>query len=492
MSRKNKNRNSNSSDLSLINMDATAKKMQSLLNNPEYLMWMQSGAAKGLREKMLDLNFTVIRNTCGKIPLVNSVMNARVDEIIPFCRRQASKGEPGYDFEYIGEKQLSEEEKTHIKSTLNGYIDQTGFASDPDREDDFMDYVQMFVRDTLTIDQVATEIQYNNRGEACAFWALDAATIKRVNPHKSQFDENVRYVQEIDNKIYNVYTQQDLIFDYKNKRSDLRFRGFGYSPIEMCIDLITTLLFGYNYVRDQLMRDKVPKGFISVMGDAGQQQLDSIRRYWYAAMSGAGGSWNIPILPSGKDGVGIEWKSIGQSNKDMEYHKLMMFVSSIVASVFGMDLAELGIKSDDSTALIGESGAPRIQNSRNRALYSMLAYLEQHINKHIRKITIDWRFKIVGINKEDDDKKAEIEKKQLATRKTINELREEAGDVPIDEDYANTVLNPEAIQLYLATKQSQDQHNDNTDQRYGNNDQDGIDPEDFFGKSQNVKRIIIS
>ncbi|MBA7556977.1 hypothetical protein ES705_49705 [subsurface metagenome] len=72
--------------------------------------------------------------------------------------------------------------------------------------------------------------------------------------------------------------------------------------------MITTLLFVYNYLKDQLIRDRIPKGFISVMGDASKPQLDVIRNYWYAAMSGAGGSWNIPIVPSGKEGVGINFK----------------------------------------------------------------------------------------------------------------------------------------------------------------------------------------
>ena len=80
------------------------------------------------------------------------------------------------------------------------------------------------------------------------------------------------------------------------------------------------------------------------MGDAGKPQLDAIRNYWYAAMSGAGGSWNIPIVPSGKEGVGIDFKLLGHNNKDMEYHKMMLFLSSMIAAVFSIDLMVYYVK----------------------------------------------------------------------------------------------------------------------------------------------------
>jgi hypothetical protein len=52
--------------------------------------------------------------------------------------------------------------------TLSDFIEQTGFSYDPEREDDFMDYMQMLVRETMIIDQISTEIQYNRVGETVA------------------------------------------------------------------------------------------------------------------------------------------------------------------------------------------------------------------------------------------------------------------------------------------------------------------------------------
>ncbi len=441
----------------LVNVDSTIKKLQTQLVDPQVQSWLWHGA-QGVRERILQLNFRTLRNLSQRLPLINAIINTRADQVMPFCRYAVEEGDKGFTFEI--ENRVQEFKSAEINEDevmeLSTFIEQTGFAFDVEREDDFADYVGMFVRDVYEIDQIATEVQRNRLDEVAAFWLLDGATVMRVADEK-RFARGVRFVQMIEDKIYNEFGSDDIIFDYRYKRSDVKYRGYGYSPVEQAIDVITTLLFGYNYIRDQLMKDKVPKGFISVMGDIGKPQLDSIRNYWYAAMAGAGGQWAIPILPSGKDGVGIDFKTLSQSNRDMEYHKTIMFVSSIVAAVFSIDLAEMGIKTDDSTSLIGENMEPRIQHSKDRGLTSMLSFVEQHINKVLRKITPKYRFRFVGLEREDETKKADVRNKQLGTHRTIDELREEDELEPFNEDWSKMPLHPQAVQIYLGEKQAEQQ-----------------------------------
>jgi len=437
----------------LVNLDSTLKQLQTQLVDPQVQSWLWNGS-QGVRERILQLNFRTLRNLSQRLPLINAIINTRVDQVLPFSRYAMEDGDKGFRFEIENrteEGRSAGEIDENEVIELSTFLEQTGFAFDPDREDDFADYMDMFVRDVYEIDQIATEVQRNRLGEPAAFWALDGASIFRVSDDK-QFARGVRFVQMIEDKIYNQFKADDIIFDYRYKRSDVKYRGYGYSPIEQAIDVITTLLFGYQYIRDQLMKDKMPKGFIQVMGDVSKPQLDSIRNYWYAAMSGAGGQWAIPILPSGKDGVGVDFKNLGQSNRDMEYHKTIMFVSSLVAAVFSIDLAEMGIKTDDSTSLIGENMEPRIQHSKDRGLGSMLSFLEQHVNKILRKVTQKYRFKFVGLVTEDEQKKADVRAKQLNTHRTIDELREEDDLEPFNEDWSKMPLHPQAIQVYLAAQ----------------------------------------
>jgi len=441
----------------MVNIDSTMKQLQSQLVDPQVQTWLWSGA-QGVRQRILQLNFRTLRNLSQRLPLINAIINTRVDQMLPFCHFAIEKGDKGFAFEVENrteEFRTAEIDESEVIN-LSTFVEQTGFQFDPDREDDFADYMEMFVRDTYEIDQIGTEIQRNRMREPAAFWGLDGATIFRVADEK-QFGRGVRFVQMIEDRLYNEYGADDLIFDYRYKRSDVKYRGYGYSPVEQAIDVITTLLFGYQYIRDQLMKDKVPKGFLAVMGDVAKPQLDSIRNYWYAAMAGAGGQWAIPILPSGKDGVGIDFKTLSQSNKDMEYYKTITFVSSLVGAVFSIDLAELGIKTQDRVPLIGENIEPKLQHSKDRGLTSMLSYLEQHINKVIRKITQKYRFKFKGIEREDEDKKADVRTKQLATSRSIDEIREEDELEPFNEDWSKMPLHPQAVQIFLAGKQAAQQ-----------------------------------
>jgi hypothetical protein len=246
------------------------------------------------------------------------------------------------------------------------------------------------------------------------------------------------------------------------------------SHVEQCIDIVTTILFGYTHLRDQFVKDKIPKGFISVMGDIDQKGITAIQQYWYSAMSGAGGQWAIPILPSGKEGVGLDFKSIGQSNKDMEYHRLMMFLSSIIAAVFSIDLAELGIKADDSTSLIGESTAPRIEASKDRGLQSLISFIQQYLNKIIRKVTTDYKLKFTKIDKEDDARVATIRKTKIETDTTIDELREKDGKEPFNESWSKMPLNQYTVQMYLA-EQAQKQAKEQQGQQQESGEEDFTD-----------------
>lgn len=441
----------------LTDVNSTLKQLQSQLVDPQVQTWLWHGA-QGVRERILQLNFRTLRNLSQRLPLINAIINTRVDQMLPFCHYAVEKGDKGFTFEI--EDRTKEYRTAEIDDNevieLSTFVEQTGLLFDSDREDDFADYMEMFVRDTYEVDQIATEVQRNRLGEPIAFWGLDGATIFRVSDEK-RFGRGVRFVQMIQDKIFNEYGIDDLIFDYRYKRSDIKYRGYGYSPVEQAIDVITTLLFGYQYIRDQLMKDKIPKGFIAVMGDVGKPQLDSIRNYWYAAMAGAGGQWAIPILPSGKDGVGVDFKNLSQSNKDMEYYKTITFVSSLVAAVFSIDLAELGIKTNERTPLLGENIEPKLQHSKDRGLSSMLSYLGQHLNKLIRKRTEKYRFKFVGLERTDEQKKAEVRSKQLSTHRSIDELREEDELKPYDEDWSKMPLHPQAVQIFLAAKQSKQQ-----------------------------------
>ena len=230
MARK-KNKRSNRKPSDLANIDSAQRKLQSLLVDPNIMGYMRSGMFKGVREKLIKVDFNTMRNIVDRVPLVGAIINARVDQVKKFIKYMPEGDAPGYRFKYRDRNKTVTEKDNKIFNQLADFIDQTGLNYDPDREDDFADYLDMMVREILTVDQVATEIQRNMKGEAIGFWALDGATIKRLDPNEFEGDrglqkmnvnKDTRFAQMVDDMIRNTYTNEDLIFDYKNKRADIR------------------------------------------------------------------------------------------------------------------------------------------------------------------------------------------------------------------------------------------------------------------------------
>jgi len=416
----------------------------------EFYYTVQDKWGTGTREKLVEVNFQTLRNMAHKDTLVGGIIKKRCDQIKPFCKISTDQDARGFRVLNVKKDEVDDRGEE-----LQQFFLDTGFGYDVDREDDMMDVADMLIRDTLVIDQIGIELRRTRGGDVYDFWVLDGSTVKRLQDTngKYKFRQVVDLGMAKEHKV--DFTPDDLIFDYMNKRTDVKFRGYGYSPLEQSIDIVTTFLFAITYNRDQFVKDKIPKGFIKVLGDVSPTTISTIQRYWRQQMEGYGAKFRIPVIPSGKEGVGMDFQKLGDNNREMEYHKLMQMVMSIKATVFGIDLAELGIKSDDSQALIGDSGEPRIQHSKDSGLGSLLMYLENVFNKILRKVDEDYRFEFVGVKDDDIEKEARARKQQIETYRTINEVRAEEGLDEIDEDYANVVLNPQAVSIYNAAKQAE-------------------------------------
>ncbi|KKM81257.1 hypothetical protein LCGC14_1331630 [marine sediment metagenome] len=438
----------------LYTYDSTLRKLKT--HWEDSLMYLtRTSIHAEVRERFFTINYPVLRRMAERLSMVSAIINTRQQQIMPFLKPASETGQPGFCIHKKGEFDKRYKKKDKRAEEIQAMIEQTGFIYDPFREDDFIDFGLMVVREALVIDQVAIELQRNRRGEVSAFWLVDGATIFRCTEKGYEQNKKLAFVQILDGKVEASYTKEEMIFDYMFKRADLHHRGFGYSLLEQAVDLITTLIFGITYNRDQFVKDKVPKGFIALQGEADAEAMEAVERYWQAAMTGVGARFTIPIIPSGKEGVSLDFKTLNPSNKDIEYYKMMLFFLSLFASVFGMDLAEMGIKTDTHQTFVGENLEGRIKYSKARGLESLLTFMQSIMMKIMKKIDEDYEFVFVGIDKEDEERKYKVVKAAIESDRTINEMREEDGlDAKDGEEY-DTVLNSNLVQIRQLLSQQQ-------------------------------------
>lgn len=410
------------------------------------------------RERALSLSYDVLDKVAERNPIINAIINKRCDQMRVHCK--VAKDERDRGFRIVAKKNAPEKYKSDKETTamLEEFFIQTGFAYDPDREDDFADFVQLIIRDHYTYDQNSVEIRRTNKGEVHDFWYIDPTTIRRCIDNVMWNGKEIKFVQ-IDemNKQVAHFSNDDLIFDYSAKRSRLKYRGHGFSKIEQCLETITGMLFAFSYNKDIFQKDKIPKGFLSVTGDINAETLNQVRRAWMNEMTGYGGRFSVPIVPSGKDGVGINWVPMGQNNRDMEYIKLINLLIAVICSVFSIDPQEIGIKTDMGQALISDSGEARIQNSKDAGLGAILNYVEVICNKILAKITPWYVFEFTGTKNDDRKAEAELNRSEIETFRTIDEVREQRGLEKFEMPWSKVPLNPHVMQMINADKQAEAQ-----------------------------------
>jgi hypothetical protein len=101
-------------------------------------------------------------------------------------------------------------------------------------------------------------------------------------------------------------------------------------------------------------------------------------------------------------------------------------------------------------------GKDRISASKSLILGDILSFLESYINKIVKKIDPEYRFEFVGYELTDPKAEADFIKTKVESVQTLNEARLAMGLDKLDAEWADIPLNPQAVQLYQASKSQDD------------------------------------
>ena len=413
----------------------------------------------GLMENWYPLNDDVLREISKKVIVVGSIINTRCSQVRPFCKVSNDKDKVGFtailqDIEAKPTKKQLEEIKE-----INKFFKRTGMLNIPLTEDeiereDFLDDVnEKLIRDVLEVNKIAIVLRYNLGGDLIEFRVIDAATIKKVDPKKGyKGDRSIKYVQEIDglvNEENGLFRRGELIFDFMNKTSDLKYSSYGISTLEMAITTITGFLNSVNYNNEFFNSAAQPKGFVSFKdANLDEEQLEELRRQWTAMFSGIKGLWKTPFIQGG-----AEWKNLAPSNRDMEYNQWLQVLTSWICALFKIDQAEVGIKSNIGQGVLYENNESKLDYSKDRGLKDLLSFLEKIYNKILAWTKWGNEYKIVftGIEQTDRKGEAELDKTHSETFKTVDEIRAEHDLQPLPNREGEIILNS----IYIQNKASQ-------------------------------------
>lgn len=458
------------------------EKFKSKLINPR-----NQGYQRGLLFPQKTYSMQLFRRISEKAWIINVVIGHIIDKTIPYMRPVTDKGRRGFAIELKDpDSKMTDKQRKRSKEIQEFFL-KTGWDNSLQHEDDLPAYTKKILRDLLTLDQTATEKLWSKGGDLLSFEAIDAATILRCTEEGYDGDDKVRFVQRIDSTVVSEYNGQQMLFQFDNPRTDINAYGYGYSKIEQCVGLIIASINTFAFNAGSFTDDKLPRGMLLLNGDMGFEEVEQIEDYIVDTMgpggvAGANNKWGIPIIPTGKGGdkASITWQSMGNSNQDMQYSRWQDFLDMGVAAIYGVDIESTGIKNEKGAKIMESGSAEAHKYSDDKGIGNSLTFLERHFQNFLDHIDPDYKFVFHGFEQDDAKELREAKTTELATNKSLNEVRRENDQDPIDMKYADAVgiQNPQYLQAWMAEMGLDQPEGDQEDQ------QDTTDEfDDEFGKS---------
>ena len=452
---------------SLNNVDLVksmpARDMKAYMENP-----IRMAQATNYKDKPSSLSYNILYQMSVKNSVVGAVINTRVNQVSAFTKpARFSEDGVGYKIRLRDPSETPNSEQKEVMNSIELFLENCGFSDDSDR-DDFDTFIRKIVRDSLTYDQMCFEVIPDRKGKPAEILAVDAATIRAASenyqadqtwmemvPNKK--NEEVKWVQVVDGTIVSWFTARELAFGVRNPRTNINLQPYGFSELEQLIHQITSHLYAEEYNSKFFSQGGTTKGIINIKSDpngvGNKEQLDSFKRQWRAQVNGMTGAWKTPVLQVPN---GIEYINVSQSNREMEFEKWMNYLVNIVCAVYQIDPAEVnfpnnGGVSGNGGSVFESSQEVKLKNSKDKGLKPLMRFIESIINKFVvSKFSQDYVFVFTGLDQKSEEEKAELDTKQVKTWRTVNEIRKEHGEKPLEN--GDIILDPSYLN-YIQQKE---------------------------------------
>lgn len=473
---------------------APAADVKAYYENP-----IRMAEAMNYKDKPSSLSYNILYQMSVRNSVIAAVINTRINQVSTFTKpKRFSLDGMGFEVRLRDPHEVPNKKQQDTIRSIETFLENCGYENDNDT-DDFDTFMRKIVRDSLTYDQACFEIVPDRKGRPAQILAVDAATIRAASenftadtlwnnppPPKS---ETVKWVQVIDNAVVAWFTSNELAFGVRNPRSHINLQPYGFSELEQLIQQITSHLYAEEYNSKFFSQGGTTKGIINLKsepnGIGNKEQLQSFKRQWRAQVNGLEGAWKTPVVQVPN---GIEYINVSQSNRDMEFNQWMNYLINIVCAVYAIDPAEINFANNGGaggqSSVFENSQEQKLKNSKDKGLKPLLRFIETIINKWIiSKFSQEYVFVFTGLDEQSESEKADLDSKQVRVWKTVNEIRKEHGEEPIDD--GDVILDSSWLTYHSqAQMMAQQQGGDDDDEDFS--DDDDSDDEDDSQQNPSV------
>lgn len=428
-----------------------------------YLDELQIFASGDYFEKPSPLGFDSLRNMVEQTPILNAIVLTRIRQVARFCA-PSEDGGPGFEIRHRDREHQADDREKDSMRLLSQFFQNCGWEFKPRarrnlRRDPFQTFMAKLVRDTLTMDAAAieTEMKRDRSLGIDGLYAVDGSTIRLCTEQGYQGDDEIFALQVVQGRISTAYTRDQLIYEPRNPRTDVRLAGYGYSETELLVRVVTGFLNAMTYNIKGFDENAIPKGLLHLSGSYSTEDLAAFKRYWNASVKGINNAWSLPVMVSSDQESKASFERFGVEFNEMFFAKWMTFLTSIACAIHGMAPDEINFESFSAqkSSLSGSDTTEKLADSKDKGLRPLLGYFEGLLTDYVvTEFGEKYCYRWCGLDPADAQQ--EWEKKKLVL--SLDELRAEAGyDAYPVKELGQAPLNPSLIGPWMQMTQQQQQ-----------------------------------
>jgi hypothetical protein len=240
--------------------------------------------------------------------------------------------------------------------------------------------------------------------------------------------DNSMYGGPESGEIVAAWPKKDFLYFHMHPQGAMETFGYGLSPIEGILSVVSNLLNADNYNGTYFEEGSFPPTLLNFKGQMTQGDLEAAREYIYSEMNG---SFHRPAMTAGGEVEVIKIKD--QNNNDMQFMEYTEFLARLAAASYGLSGQDIGLVDDLNKA----TSQTQVGLSEEKGYGSILHLIKEVFNQEViwkdfgfTDLEFDWLV--------DDRTDPEVNSRVTDTAlkngtMTINEVRNKMGLLPFDE-----------------------------------------------------------
>lgn len=433
-------------------------------------------------ERPTAFGFDSLRDMVNGTPILSAIILTRCRQVARFATPQEKGRGIGFKIAHVDPEHSPTAGERDAMQLLTRFYQNCGWEFDPRARkrkgrDTFSTFLQKLTRESLMYDAgaIETEMKRDRKLGIDGFYALDGSTIRLCTEEGYEGDDEIFALQVVQGQVRTAYTYDDLVYEPRNPRADVRAAGYGLSETELLIRVVIGWLNAMAYNIRGFDSNSIPKGILHLTGQYSEQDLTAFRRYWNAMVRGVNNAWAMPVMMSPDADSKASFEKLGVEFNEMYFSKWMTFLTSICCAIYGMSPAEINFDSfsgGNTSPLAGSDTGEKLAASKDSGLRPILAAHQQQFSDYICGVYGDqFVFRFTGLDDEDEEK--EWEAKKLG--QTWGELRAAQDLPPVEGPMNDAPINPTLIGPWMQLQQQAAQQAQGGGPDFGTPDDDEED-----------------